>query len=128
VKSKIDINEHLGRRLRCRRRLLGLTQQALASSGGLQFQQIQKYECGANAMSAQRLWLLAACLETPVGYFYEGLSEGPPGSGPSDAAETAELLRVLTSLSPPSRRELLVTMQAMRDDRELVGLQALRQV
>jgi transcriptional regulator with XRE-family HTH domain len=40
---------------------------------GIRFQQIQKYECGANRISAARLWQLAGALETPVAYFYEGL-------------------------------------------------------
>ena len=54
-----DIDLHLGRRLRRRRRLLGLTQQQLATQVGIRFQQIQKYECGANRISAARLWQLA---------------------------------------------------------------------
>jgi transcriptional regulator with XRE-family HTH domain len=70
-----DIDLHLGRRLRRRRRLLGLTQQQLAVQVGVRFQQIQKYECGANRISAARLWELAEALETPVTYFYDGLNE-----------------------------------------------------
>ena len=69
-----EIDEHLGRRLRRRRRLLGLTQQQLAHACGVRFQQIQKYECAANRMSAARLWQLSEVLEVPVSYFYEGLS------------------------------------------------------
>ena len=69
----IDI--HLGRRLRRRRRILGLTQQQLAGACGVRFQQIQKYECAANRMSAARLWQLAEVLEVPVSYFYEGLGQ-----------------------------------------------------
>ena len=71
--SEIDL--HLGRRLRRRRRLLGLTQQQLADQVGVRFQQIQKYECGANRLGAARLWQLAEALNTPVNYFYEGLEE-----------------------------------------------------
>lgn len=70
-----DIDLHLGRRLRRRRRLLGLTQQQLALRVGVRFQQIQKYECGANRISAARLWELAEALQAPVAYFYDGLSE-----------------------------------------------------
>jgi transcriptional regulator with XRE-family HTH domain len=65
--------EHIGRRLLHRRRTLGLTQEQLARAIGVRFQQIQKYECGANTMSASRIWALAQALEVPVGYFYEGL-------------------------------------------------------
>src|ERR1700686_2170077 len=76
----IDI--HLGRRLRRRRRLLGLTQQQLANACGVRFQQIQKYECGANRISAARLWRIAAALDVEVGYFYEGLA-GQAASQPA---------------------------------------------
>src|SRR6201990_2184272 len=73
--SMDEIDIHLGRRLRRRRRLLGLTQQELAHACGVRFQQIQKYECAANRMSAARLWQLAEVLEVPVSYFYEGLGQ-----------------------------------------------------
>jgi transcriptional regulator with XRE-family HTH domain len=69
-----DIDIHLGRRLRRRRKLLGLTQQELATIVAVRFQQIQKYECAANRMSAARLWQLAGALEVPISYFYEGLT------------------------------------------------------
>jgi transcriptional regulator with XRE-family HTH domain len=83
-----DIDLHLGRRLRRRRRLLGLTQQQLAVQVGVRFQQIQKYECGANRISAARLWELAEALATPVSYFYDGLGETNERSAvtPADAA------------------------------------------
>ena len=67
-----DLDLHIGRRLRRRRRVLGLTQQQLGERLNIRFQQVQKYECGANRISAARLWYLAAALETDVGYFYDG--------------------------------------------------------
>ena len=66
-----DFDVRLGRRLRQRRRLLGLTQQQLASAVGVRFQQIQKYECAANRVSAARLWDLAQALQTPIAYFFD---------------------------------------------------------
>ena len=72
VMDGIDV--HLGRRLRRRRRILGLTQQQLAGACGVRFQQMQKYECAANRMSAARLWQLAEVLEVPISYFYEGIA------------------------------------------------------
>jgi transcriptional regulator with XRE-family HTH domain len=71
-----DVNRHIGRRIRRRRRLLGLTQSQLSRAVGLQFQQIQKYECAANKVCASRLFFLAAALETPVQYFFDGLPRG----------------------------------------------------
>ena len=81
-----DIDLHLGKRLRRRRRLLGLTQQQLAMSVGVRFQQIQKYECGANRISAARLWQLSQALEVPTSYFYDGIAELAQPSAANDQA------------------------------------------
>jgi transcriptional regulator with XRE-family HTH domain len=110
-----DIDLHLGRRLRRRRRLLGLTQQQLAGVVGVRFQQIQKYECGANRISAARLWRIAAALEVPVGYFYDGLAEGPrcdvgeqsEGGEVLARKETLDLVRAYYQLGERPRRRLL---------------------
>lgn len=110
-----DIDVHLGKRLRRRRRLPGLTQQQLAGVVGVRFQQIQKYECGANRISAARLWQLAEALEVPVGYFYDGLSTSrremiaePAESGEMFARkETQDLVRAYYLLGERPRRRLL---------------------
>lgn len=70
-----DIDLHIGRRLRRRRRLLNLTQQQLGDRLNIRFQQVQKYECGANRVSAARLYYLAEALQTDVSYFYDGFEE-----------------------------------------------------
>ena len=62
----------VGRALRARRRLLGLSQEALAAHAGVQFQQIHKYETGQSRIPAPRLWRLACALSVPVDYFFEG--------------------------------------------------------
>jgi transcriptional regulator with XRE-family HTH domain len=116
-----DIDLHLGRRLRRRRRLLGLTQQQLANAVGIRFQQVQKYECGANRISAARLWQLSLALEVSVAYFYDGLSETKTGrdreSSPGLAEgrsgeilarkETMDLIRAYYQLGERPRRRLL---------------------
>ena len=84
-----EIDLHVGKRLRRRRRLLGLTQQQLAESVGIRFQQIQKYECGANRVSASRLFELAESLDVPVQYFYEGLSRRDRSCGGGRTRGTA---------------------------------------
>lgn len=77
TKGKVDeIDVHVGSRLKVRRSLLGLSQEKLAKTIGLTFQQIQKYERGLNRISAGRLYIFALILEVPVAYFYEGLPEG----------------------------------------------------
>jgi transcriptional regulator with XRE-family HTH domain len=80
----------IGRRLRMRRRLLGLTQGAVGEACGLSFQQIHKYENGLMMISASRLWKLSGVLGVPVTYFFEGLPSGPSAATPPDeAAEPA---------------------------------------
>ena len=65
---------HIGRRLREARLSRGLSQTALGKRVGVTFQQIQKYERGANRIGGSRLWSLSCILGVPVGYFFEGLS------------------------------------------------------
>lgn len=67
----VDI--HVGKRIRHQRWSTGRTQQQLAENVGIKFQQIQKYETGANRVSASRLFDIAAALAVPVAFFFEGL-------------------------------------------------------
>lgn len=89
-----DIDLHIGRRLRRRRRLLNLTQQQLGDRLNIRFQQVQKYECGANRISAARLYYLAEALQTDVSYFYDGFEEtaAVANSGVVDVVEEGERL------------------------------------
>jgi transcriptional regulator with XRE-family HTH domain len=122
-----DIDVHLGKRLRRRRRLLGLTQQQLAGACGVRFQQIQKYECGANRISAARLWQLSEALEVPVGYFYDGLTDqakrehaGENGEGGEMFArkETLDLIRAYYQLGERPRRRLLDLAKSLNGENE----------
>jgi transcriptional regulator with XRE-family HTH domain len=121
-----DIDLHLGKRLRRRRRLLGLTQQQLATTVGVRFQQIQKYECGANRISAARLWRLSEALEVPVGYFYDGLVDLPcppvaeraEGGEMMARAETQDLIRAYYQLEEKPRRRLLDLAKSLNGDSE----------
>lgn len=69
------IDRHVGLRIRLRRKELGISQERLAESIGLTFQQVQKYERAANRVSASKLWEMARALSTSISYFYEGLSD-----------------------------------------------------
>jgi transcriptional regulator with XRE-family HTH domain len=86
-----DIDLHLGKRLRRRRRLMKLTQEQLAAAVGVSFQQIQKYECGANRISAAQLWRLSQALEVPIGYFYEDLANLPRQESLDDRTDSGEM-------------------------------------
>ena len=76
------VDVHVGKRIRHRRWLVGMTQQQLAEKVGIKFQQIQKYETGANRVSASRLWDIADALDVPVSCFFEGIDS------PEDKVET----------------------------------------
>jgi transcriptional regulator with XRE-family HTH domain len=119
------IDLHLGKRLRRRRRLLGLTQQQLAGACGVRFQQIQKYECGANRISAARLWQLSSALEVPVGYFYDGLADVAAHDAPEERGESGEvlarketldLIRAYYQLGERPRRRLLDLAKSLNGD------------
>ena len=69
------VDLYVGARLRIRRKVLGLSQTQLAEALGITFQQIQKYERGANRISASKLYEAARLLQSPVSYFFEGLDE-----------------------------------------------------
>jgi len=73
VKRATDVDEYVGRRTRQRRLELGLSQGELAKAVGITFQQIQKYENGANRVSAGRLYNMARHLDVTLDYFFEGL-------------------------------------------------------
>jgi transcriptional regulator with XRE-family HTH domain len=121
-----DIDLHLGKRLRRRRRLLGLTQQQLALAVGIRFQQIQKYECGANRISAARLFQLAKALETPINYFYDGLTDektevaavNNEGIEVFSRKETLDLIQAYYRLSERPRRRLLDLAKSLNSDNE----------
>jgi transcriptional regulator with XRE-family HTH domain len=124
-----EIDLYVGKRLRQRRRLLGMTQQKLAEEVAIRFQQIQKYESGANRISASRLWSLARALDVPVGFFFEGLNGGEHEEGdsaerngfhdakaPADvfaSKETIDLVRAFYTLEEEPRRRLLDLAKAM---------------
>ena len=88
------IDRHLGERIRARRTEAGLTQEQLGEALGVSYQQIQKYETGANRIGAGRLYEIARRLEATVNDFFEGLDDphvGVAGTGPAgeDAAPGA---------------------------------------
>ncbi|NCP67028.1 helix-turn-helix transcriptional regulator [bacterium] len=106
----VDI--HVGKRVRHRRWLMGKTQNWLAEEVGVKFQQIQKYETGANRVSASRLWDIAQAMDVPVSWFWEGLDEDSKidQSGiPADLLgnkEALELIRAYFSIPEAQRRRL----------------------
>ena len=123
-KNAIDI--HVGKRVRLRRTLLGMSQEQLGVTLDLTSQQVQKYESGANRISASRLWDISQVLDVSIGYFFEDMSSEtklasprkvsinlkkiPNDSFESDPMlrrETLELVRTYYSISEPKVRKQL---------------------
>lgn len=118
------VDTHVGKRIRQRRWLIGMTQQKLAELVGIKFQQIQKYETGANRVSASRLWDIAESLGVPVGFFFEGLepagSEGAEAGNmvPSDLfadKEAMDLVRSYYAIPEAQRRRLFELARVLSD-------------
>jgi len=75
MQQERQIDRHVGEAIRRRRAELGMTQHDLASVLGISYQQVQKYETGANRVSAGRLFEMSRQLDCPIGYFFDGLDE-----------------------------------------------------
>jgi len=79
------VDHHVGSRVRLRRQMMEMSQEKLGEELGVTFQQVQKYERGANRIGAGRLWHLARVLEVPVSFFYDGVTSA--GQQPTGFAE-----------------------------------------
>ena len=99
---------HVGKRVRQARLAKSLSQGALGKSLGVSFQQVQKYESGANRIGSSRLWDISVILDTPIEFFFEGL-RGDPARG-SRLRETVD--------RPMTRRtiQLAEAINRLRDE------------
>ncbi|CAN7468835.1 helix-turn-helix transcriptional regulator [Phenylobacterium sp. LjRoot225] len=121
------VDRHVGLRIRLRRKELGISQEKLADSIGLTFQQVQKYERAANRVSASKLWEVARALNTNIAYFYEGLaSEGAAqprlNAGLDEflmTSEGVELVRYFPQIPRSGvRRQILELVRSMAVESE----------
>lgn len=124
----VEVNAHIGTRLRLRRTAMGLTQAELAGAAGVTTAQLQSYERGTTRVAAARLYRFSQCLSVPVTFFFEGVEGPPPASGdagekaakpgenaPSPPAskastnkDTAAILRAFRRISRPEDRKALL--------------------
>ncbi|WP_298843419.1 helix-turn-helix transcriptional regulator [uncultured Roseobacter sp.] len=117
------VDVHVGKRIRQRRWLVGMTQQKLAEAVGIKFQQIQKYETGANRVSASRLWDIADALEVDVAFFFEGLKSEADDDAQADAIpadmmgdkEAMDLVRSYYAIPENQRRRLFELARVLSD-------------
>ncbi len=117
------VDMHVGARVRLRRTLLGMTQEKLAKAIGLTFQQVQKYERGANRIGASRLHELSQVLDVPVSFFFDDLEgetgaaghlqeEAPPPfeGDPMAKRETLQLVRAYYQIKSPAMRKRILDL------------------
>ena len=117
------VDLYVGKRIRYRRWLIGMTQQELADHVGIKFQQIQKYETGVNRVSASRLWDISEKLGVPINFFFEGF-KGDKGEKSSFQAfssdlfgnkEAIDLIRSYFSIPENQRRKLFDLARVLSD-------------
>ena len=120
------VDVHVGKRVRMRRKLLGMSQEKVAEALGLTFQQMQKYEKGRNRVSASRLFELSQILDVPVSFFFEEIdanveslnrpTDNTPDTAPDLMAEreTLELVRAYYRIGDPAiRRSVLALARSL---------------
>lgn len=120
-----DIDVLVGRRIRARRYALGISQSELGEAIGVRFQQIQKYETGANRVSASRLWAVAEKLSVDIEYFFEGIrpagANGTDSEKPNDRMgflsdqEAVEMMELFYQLPPSQRSAVMAIVKSMAE-------------
>jgi transcriptional regulator with XRE-family HTH domain len=123
------VDLHVGARVRMRRKFLGMSQEGLAETIELTFQQVQKYERGSNRISASKLYEIARALKAPVAYFFEGYGENEAVEGFSESeseqfvhgflmtTEGIELAEAFPRIkNAKHRRRILELVRALAED------------
>jgi transcriptional regulator with XRE-family HTH domain len=107
--STAAVDAHVGARIRERRIELGLTQQQLTGVIGVTYQQMTKYEHGINRISAGRLYNIACALNTPIGYFYEGLDQDQEAPQPASPRQRKllDIARDFSKIQNEKHREAI---------------------
>ena len=104
-----EIDMHVGKRVRLRRTLRGMSQGQLGAELNVTFQQVQKYVRDANRISASRLWDISQILDVPISYFFDDMSDGTMRSSPRwiSRGDSADVLNGEQTKDPMARRETL---------------------
>jgi transcriptional regulator with XRE-family HTH domain len=96
-RSPNPVDLHVGTRVRLRRQVLKMSQEKLGDQLGVTFQQVQKYERGANRVGASRLWRMSQVLDVPVSFFYDGLGEDMPATEFGEGDQTPVVYEFINS-------------------------------
>ena len=133
------VDVHVGRRVRARRKAIGLNLEGLASEIHITYQQLQKYETGANRISASMLYEIACALRTPVAHFYGGLPQVlarggdlcQGGACAEDVMATpggSELLEAFLTMPERLREPLVAIVRGLVEAEQLAGRPRLRKL
>jgi transcriptional regulator with XRE-family HTH domain len=116
------VDQHVGERIRLRRTELGLTQEQLAEALEVSYQQVQKYETGANRISAGRIFELARKLGVDIGFFFEGMGSGAEPAAPLEHGgrhrSAIELVRKFAQIDDPEVRAAIAGLVKTIVERE----------
>jgi transcriptional regulator with XRE-family HTH domain len=117
---KHPVDAHVGKRIRHRRWMVGMTQQQLADQVGIKFQQIQKYETGMNRVSASRLWDIAESLGVGIAFFFEGIDDARESAAAATGdilgdKEALDLVRTYYAIPEEQRRRLFDLARVLSD-------------
>lgn len=112
-KTPHPVDIHVGRRVRIRRVMREMSQTKLAEQLGLTFQQLQKYESGANRISASRLWHVAQILDVPVTYFFEGIEGADQAVPESGDVEGIRFALMVQALPEAVRKQVQATLHVL---------------
>ena len=121
-KDPSNIDKHIGYKLKLRRVDAGMSQEALGERVGLSFQQIQKYEKGANRISASRLFELTRILEVDISYFFEGFETSGPYLRMEDSAPIPQFLDFVSSNEGMSLNRAFTRIKSRRTRRALIDM------
>ena len=114
-----DIDRHVGDRIRRRRVMLGLTQEQLGEALGISYQQIQKYETGANRVSAGRLFMISQILEVGIATLFDGLGEDVDRDVNNTSRHVIELVRAFSKISDEKIRGSVMSLVRTLSDKEV---------
>ncbi|MGC6517242.1 MAG: helix-turn-helix domain-containing protein [Candidatus Puniceispirillaceae bacterium] len=113
VTNNNAVDVHVGRRIRLRRTLLGMSQEQLGTALNITFQQVQKYERGTNRVSASRLWDISQIIDVPISYFFEDMSDTTEKASPRKMSQaTVSDIEQIEVKDPMARRETLELVRA----------------
>lgn len=108
--TAVEIDTHVGERIRNRRVLMGLTQEQLGDALNISYQQIQKYETGANRVSAGRLYMISRILEIPVSQLFDGLGQASVEPMSQGSRNVIELVRSFSKIRDDKTRSAVMSL------------------